>query len=313
MSAPGQRKSLSSRRQFLGSLGIAGATLSLAACKTISTQESANSEPIIDIHQHTNYVGRSDADLLRHQRAMGVTTTVLLPAGRYYGLDAQCGDNPSVERFAKKHPGEFLFFANELPYLKEADAEIRRYLQKGAVGIGEQKFRVLADSAYLERMAGIAKDFGVPILLHFWDGDYNMELERFHKILEKFPTVNFIGHAQSWWGHIDKNHNPKVIYPKGKVTAGGLTDRWLADYPNIFGDLSAGSGLNALRRDPEFTAGFLERHQHKLLFGSDCPDKEGRGANCLGAQILATVRQSSGSKQVERQILFENARQLLRP
>ena len=312
MSVKRNRKEFT-RRRFLGSLGIAGASLSLAACKTVSTEDVASEvAPIIDIHQHTNYVGRSDADLLRHQRTMGVTTTVLLPAGRYYGLDAQCGDNASAERFAKKHPGEFLFFANELPYLKEADAEIRRYLQKGAVGIGEQKFRVLADSGYLERMAGIAKDFGVPILLHFWDGDYNMELERFHKILEKFPSVNFIGHAQSWWGHIDKNHNPKVIYPKGKVTAGGLTDRWLADYPNIFGDLSAGSGLNALRRDPEFTAGFLERHQQKLLFGSDCRDKEGRGANCLGAQILATVRQYAGSKQVERQILFENARLLLK-
>ena len=312
MSVKRNRKEFT-RRQFLGSLGIAGASLSLAACKTVSTEDVASKvEPIIDIHQHTNYVGRSDADLLRHQRTMGVTTTVLLPAGRYYGLDAQCGENASSERFAKKHPGEFLFFANELPYLKEADAEIRRYLQKGAVGIGEQKFRVLADSGSLERMAGIAKDYGVPILLHFWDGDYNMELERFHKILEKFPSVNFIGHAQSWWGHIDKNHNPKVIYPKGKVTAGGLTDRWLADYPNIFGDLSAGSGLNALRRDPEFTAGFLERHQQKLLFGSDCPDKEGRGANCLGAQILATVRQYAGSKQVERQILFENARHLLK-
>jgi uncharacterized protein len=300
-----------SRREFLGTLGVAGASFALGACATVSTEENST-EPIIDIHQHTNYVGRSDADLLRHQRAMGVTTTVLLPAGRYYGLDAQCGDNASVEHFAKKHPGEFFFFANELPYLKEADAEIRRYIQKGAIGIGEQKFRVLADSVYLERMATIARDFGVPVLLHFWDGDYNMEFERFHKILEKFPTVNFIGHAQSWWGHIDKNHNPKEIYPKGKVTAGGLTDRWLADYPNIFGDLSAGSGLNALRRDPDFTGGFLERHQKKLLFGSDCPDKEGRGANCLGAQILATVRQYAGSKGVERLILYENARDLLK-
>ena len=189
---------------------------------------------------------------------------------------------------------------------------IRQNLQKGARGIGEQKFRVLADSAYLETIAGIAKDFNVPILLHFWDGDYNMELQRFSKIVAKFPTVNFIGHAQTWWGHIDKNHNPAVMYPKGKVTPGGLTDRLLADYPNMFGDLSAGSGLNALTRDPEHTATFLQRHQDKLLFGSDCPDLEGRGAQCLGAQILSTVRKHVGSKQVERKILYENAKKLLR-
>jgi predicted TIM-barrel fold metal-dependent hydrolase len=283
----------------------------LTGCTAIP-ETAQGIEEVIDIHQHTNYVGRSDADLVKHQRTMGVTTTVLLPAGRYYGLDAQCGGNDSVEALTKKHPKEFLYFANELPYLREADAEIRRYLQRGAVGIGEQKFRVLADSGYLEKIAGIAKDFGVPILLHFWDEDYNMELQRFHKILEKFPTVNFIGHAQSWWGHIDKKHNPKDIYPKGKVTAGGLTDRLLADYPNMFGDLSAGSGLNALRRDPEHGAGFLERHQDKLMFGSDCPDVEGRGASCLGSQILAMVRQYSGSNGVERKILSENAKRILK-
>ena len=294
-----------SRREFLR----ATCALALGGCAT--TLEPVPGEPIIDIHQHTNYHGRSDVDLFRHQRALGVTTTVLLPAGRYYGLDAQCGGNESVQQAAKKYPKSFVFFANELPYLKEADAVIRKHLQNGAVGIGEQKFRVLADSAYLDRMAGIAKDFGVPILLHFWDGDYNMELERFHKLLEKFPSVNFIGHAQSWWGHIDKNHNPKVVYPKGKVTAGGLTDRLLADYPNMFGDLSAGSGLNAFRRDPGHAAYFFQRHQDQLLFGSDCQDTEGRGASCVGAQILATVRQHAASKTVERKILYENAKRVL--
>ncbi len=299
-------KSVMRRRDFLRATGVS----LLTGCATVT--KSTPAEPIIDIHQHTNYLGRSDADLIAHQRTMGVSTTVLLPAGRYYGLDAQCGGNESVQRATQQHPDSFIFFANELPYLKEADAVIRDNLQKGARGIGEQKFRVLADSAYLERIAGIARDFSVPILLHFWDGDYNMELQRFHKILEKFPTVNFIGHAQTWWGHIDKNHNPAIVYPKGKVTPGGLTDRLLADYPNMFGDLSAGSGLNALTRDPEHTAAFLERHQDKLLFGSDCPDVEGRGAKCTGAQILSTVRQHAGTKGVERKILYENAKKLLK-
>src|SRR5882724_4368533 len=42
---------------------------------------TAPADPIIDIHQHTNYSGRTDDQLLRHQRAMGVTQTILLPAG----------------------------------------------------------------------------------------------------------------------------------------------------------------------------------------------------------------------------------------
>jgi predicted TIM-barrel fold metal-dependent hydrolase len=291
-----------SRRYFLASLGAAAA----------STLSAEPPEPVIDIHQHTNYTGRSNADLIKHQRKLGVTKTVLLPAGAYYGLDASCGGNDSVLALARKHPESFLFFANELPYLNTAKQVIESFLKKGGVGIGEQKFRVLADSAYLERMAGIARDFNVPILLHFWDGDYNMELQRFHKILEKFPTVNFIGHAQTWWGHIDANHNPRVMYPKGTVTPGGLTDRLLGDYSNMFGDLSAGSGLNALTRDPEHTRGFFERHQDKLLFGSDCPDSEGAGLKCTGAGILKAVRDLAPSKAIERKILYGNAKKLLK-
>ena len=69
----------------------------------------------------------------------------------------------------------------------------------------------------------------------------------------------------------DKNHkNQKDMYPKGKVTPGGWTDRYLADYPNMYADMSAGSGLNALIRDEEHARGFIERHQDKLLYGSDC-------------------------------------------
>ena len=61
-------------------------------------------EPIIDIHQHTNYSGRSDADLVAHQRKMGITKTVLLPAGSKYGLAASAGGNDTVDQLAKQYP-----------------------------------------------------------------------------------------------------------------------------------------------------------------------------------------------------------------
>ena len=35
--------------------------------------------PLLDLHQHTNYVGRTDEQLVAHQAYHGVTTTVLLP------------------------------------------------------------------------------------------------------------------------------------------------------------------------------------------------------------------------------------------
>ena len=155
----------------------------------------------------------------------------------------------------------------------------------------------------------LAEDYRVPILLHFQHGTYNKGFERFHKVLEKFPKVNFIGHAQTWWANIDAGlADQKDLYPKGnKVTPGGITDRLLRDYPNMFADMSAGSGLNALLRDEEHTRGFLERHQDKILYGSDCTDTIGRGPGCQGAQTLAMIRKCSPDKAAERKILFETA------
>jgi predicted TIM-barrel fold metal-dependent hydrolase len=304
-----------SRREFLS------ATAFLAAAPLASAAEA---EPVIDIHQHTNYSGRTDQQLLAHQRAMGVTTTILLPAGRGMdrpsthagksnGLAAQCGGNQTVLDFARAHPGEFCFGANEVADLPEARREIERFLKLGAKIIGEQKFGVDCDSPHIEEIARLAQDYSVPILLHFQHGMYNLGFERFHKVLEKFPKVNFIGHAQTWWANIDKAHaDQKVLYPKTKVTPGGLTDRYLRDYPNMFGDLSAGSGLNALIRDDEHTRAFLERHQDKLLYGSDCNDTIGRGPGCQGAQTIAAIRRLAPTKAIERKLLFGNSKKLFR-
>jgi hypothetical protein len=40
-------------------------------------------------------------------------------------------------------------------------------------------------------------------------------------------------------------------------------------YPNLYGDLSAGSGCNALARDPEYAIKFMTEFQDRLMFGLD--------------------------------------------
>jgi predicted TIM-barrel fold metal-dependent hydrolase len=307
------------RRQFFAS----GSLLVLGSCFPLSAGETINEESIIDIHQHTGYSGRTDEALLAHQHAMGVGLTVLLPAGRpakrasthdgqSNGLAAQCGGNQTVLEMVRAHPDEFRFFANEIPDLPEARAEVEKYLKLGAIGIGEQKFGVDCDSPHIQAMADLAWEYGVPMLFHFQHGTYNTGFERFYKVLEKYPKVNFIGHAQTWWGHIDKNHDPVVMYPKGRVTPGGLSDRWLSDYPNMYGDLSAGSGLNALLRDEDHARAFLDRHQDKLLYGSDCSDSMGRGSGCSGAQTIAAIRRLAPNQAAERKLLGQNAKKLLK-
>jgi len=307
-----------SRRAFVASSGLALVGLAL------QTPTSAADDPIIDIHQHLGYSGRSDEVFLAHQRAMGATTTILLPAGRPVstpathdgasnGLEVQCLGNEACHAFAMARPGAFLYAANEVPDVKGAAAQIDRYLRLGAVMIAEQKFGVECDSPEMHRIYRLAEARNVPVLMHWQSDKYNYGFERFHRILARYPKVNFIGHAQTWWANIDRNHvDQSVLYPKGPVTPGGWTDRYLTDYPNMFGDLSAGSGLNALTRDEDFTRHFLDRHRDRLLFGSDCSDVAGSGDACQGSQTIAAVRRLAGSRILERKLLHDNAARLFR-
>lgn len=301
----------------------AGAGAFALTARGEDTADSASAEPIIDIHQHTNYWKRDDDQLVAHQRAMGVTQTILLPAGsavsrastgdgKHNGLGGVgAGGNESVLAMARRHSKCFFHGANEVTDLPEARTEIVKYLELGAIIIGEQKFAVECDSAESQSLYALAGEYRVPILLHFQHGTYNHGFERLHEMLEKFPTTVFIGHAQTWWANIDKNHaDQTVLYPKGKVTAGGITDRYLADYPNVFADMSAGSGLNALARDEDHARGFLDRHQDKILYGSDCADPEGSGPKCQGAQTIAAIRKLAPNKTAERKILHDNAKKL---
>ncbi len=325
-----------SRRDFLLTSAAALATARLGLAADTAT---AKPEPIIDIHQHTNYGGKRDqnaawkqisparthAELLAHQRAMGATKTILLPAGREVlrdsthagrgnGLEGTVSTNEDAMALAKQYPNEFAFGANEVPDLTEAPSVIEKYLKLGACVIGEQKFGVECDSAEMQRLYQLAETYRVPILMHWQVASYNYGFERFHVMLKKYPKVNFIGHAQTWWANIHKGNvdNPKSLYPRGKVTPGGLTDRYLSDYPNMFADMSAGSGHGAFNRDPEHARAFMARHQNKLMFGSDCVDATGAAIDCSGTRQIAQIREFAPNKAAERKILYENAKKLFR-
>ncbi len=285
---------------------------------------SSANEPVIDIHQHTNYVGRTNDELLAHQRSMGVSLTVLQPAGRpldfgstYYGvgngLQAEATGNEACYNLAKKYSNEFLFGANEVPDFPGAVAEIEKYLKLGALVLGESKFGVECDSPQMQKLYELAEKYNVPVLMHWQHNMYNRGFERFYKMLEKYQEVNFLGHSQTWWANIDKNQiDQNNIYPKGKVVPGGLTDQLLSSYKNMFADLSAPSGLNAILRDEEHMRNFMLRHQDQIVFGSDCYDKIGHGSGCTGSRIIEGIRRLAPNKNVERKILYETSKKLLK-
>jgi hypothetical protein len=75
----------------------------------------------------------------------------------------------------------------------------------------------------------------------------------------------------SFWAEISDNvdEQSRNDYPSGPVEKPGRLPELLAKYPNLYGDISAYSGYNALTRDPEYGYRFMEEFQDQLLFGTD--------------------------------------------
>jgi predicted TIM-barrel fold metal-dependent hydrolase len=295
------------RRDFLlAAPGVAAAALAPAQDSEI---------PILDLHQHTRYNGRPDDRLLAHQQAHNVTTTVLL-AGEGW-MRSIVGGNRDCAAFEALHKQGYVRFTSSDPAESRTRDVLRGNIQRGALGVGEMKYLVAVDSPEMHRVYKLAEELAVPVLIHFEFEMYNTGIERFAAVLKQYPKVSFIGHAQTWWGNVSADLDPLEMYPKGPVKRGGLTDKLLAEYPNLYGDLSAGSGLNAITRDPDFGHDFVTRHWRKLVWGSDCDCHDGRGGGvrlgyCIAERSLATLREYVTDRAKLRRIVWENGAQLLK-
>ena len=96
-------------------------------------------------------------------------------------------------------------------------------------------------------------------------------LPRLESVLAELPETIFIGHAMGFWSEISSevNEGTRGGYPKGPIKSPGRLQELLERYPNLYADLSAGSGFNAISRDADYGYRFFEEFQDKLLLGTD--------------------------------------------
>jgi predicted TIM-barrel fold metal-dependent hydrolase len=252
----------------------------------------------------------------------GVTNAILL---------TRASDQDKAKEEMERRPRRFARSVTTDPAAPDADTILREALRAGAVSIGEMKFHVALDSPAMRRVYDIAAELKAPVMMHIqtfphFPGEmpYNTGYAQFDKILKAYPQTMFIGHGDLFWAHISADVPTDRGYPAGPIKPGGLTDRWLSEFPNLFADLSANSGNNALSRDKGFTRDFVMRHQSKLLFGSDCSCTDGRGSGvsqnnnpeaarlagkCVARETLGLLKELA-SPQVFRKAVWENATQL---
>lgn len=278
----------------------------------------------IDFHQHIGHFGRTVEHLLAHQDAHGVRQSVALPLDRSLGEDDGHFPTEHVMEAARRYPDRIIPFCHFDPRRPDALEQVRAAHAGGARGYGEHKLHIPCDLPEALAVYRLCGELGLPVLLHFEYRNYNYNFEAFERVLQAYPATVFIGHAQAWWANVgaDAPNDPDApgftAYPKGPVQRGGLTDRWLTQYPNLYADLSAGSGLGALTRDPDFARDFVNRHRKKLLWATDCPCRDGRGVwgegrvrECFAARSLPVLRELAADQGTYDDITGGNARRLL--
>ncbi|MBN1580696.1 MAG: amidohydrolase family protein [Anaerolineae bacterium] len=250
---------------------------------------------IIDAHNHPDWHGHNLARFLENMAQYAIDKTWLLswespddeydPTYNYTSLRDARGPIPFSRclDYKERAPDRFVLGYAPDPRRPDAIDQLQAAIEIHGVQVyGELKLRMMYDNPDALRLFRFCGEKGLPVTVHI---DYEFDrgqtyprpnwwygggIEAFERAIRACPGTIFIGHAPGFWAHISNDDQfDQVSYPKGKVVPGGKTVQLFRQYPNLYADLSAGSGLNALQRDPKFAVDFLLEFQDRLLFARD--------------------------------------------
>lgn len=246
----------------------------------------------IDIHAHTSMWENSQIrpgvafatpeQIKEAYDEIGIDKGFLLPL---LSPEFRCSVQTSeeMEYLSNKYPDTFYWFCNLDPRMGEYSTNtdfsqlIEPYKKRGAIGLGELISNMYIDDPLMDNLFYHCAQCDMPVTIHISPKVGNsygvvddLGLPRLEKMLKKHPKLKILGHSQCFWSEISDNVNNENRngYPTGKVKNGRVTEL-MREYPNLYCDLSAGSGYTAMSRDPEFTYRFIEEFSDRLLFGTD--------------------------------------------
>ncbi|NLV73596.1 MAG: amidohydrolase family protein [Chloroflexi bacterium] len=251
---------------------------------------------LIDMHLHTTRIPgihRQDGgtyatpdELIAIMDRIGVARGVLLPLVSPE-CDLRYSTTEEIIQIAHDYPERFIPFANLDPRVNcnSPKTDLRRHLdyfiEQGCRGLGEVTCNLPIDDPRVINLFSACDQTGLSLTLHIAPeegGYYGLVdapgLPGLEAMLQRFPNCRIVGHSQPFWAEMSTGYGPQGRngYPKGPVEEGGRLPELFERYPNLYGDLSAGSGYNAISRDEEFGYHFLERFSSQLLFATDICD-----------------------------------------
>jgi len=286
----------------------------------------------IDIHTHVTLrksptrpdgtINTTAEELIPMLDAAGIDKAILLPLISPEHMVQQMTTDDILDVTAK-YPDRFIPFCNIDPRgITNSPAAdfmplLQYYKSQGCKGIGEMTANLPFDDPRVENLFAQVEKAEIPFLFHIGPrsgGCYGLidelGLPKLEGALKKFPKLVFIGHSQPFWSHISADVTEQTLngYPKGKVIPGRVVEL-MRKYPTLYGDLSAGSGFNAVARDPEFGYQFMEEFQDRLLFGTDIcrPGQD----TPLVPYLLQAHDDGLISDQAFEKITWQNANKLL--
>ncbi len=265
----------------------------------------------------------SPEELLAMWDELGITRGVVLPLV-HHEIGAILQTNENVLDMAARWPDRIIPFCNfdARWHYNHPGADftpaLEPYKSLGCKGVGEFVSNLWWDDDRVLNFLSHVEKAGLPLLFHVASqerGQYGLiddyRLTKLELVLRRFPRLQFIGHSMGFWSNIsgDANEENWMGYPGGPVTPGGRLIELLNTYDNLWCDISAGSGNNALTRDPEFGFRFLEQFQNRILFGTDIcgPGQEVPQVNTLNAALASGLL----SRTAYEKICFRNAVELL--
>lgn len=257
---------------------------------------------IIDAHNHPDWHKHDVDAYIKNMDTYHIDKTWLLSWETPYGdyspesagvlpspvlLGEHCVPIPFSRCLEYKKHAPDRFILGYAPDPKRADAidALRSAVDLFDVKVcGEVKFRILYDDPDAVDLFRFCGEAHLPVTLHFdyphatrtgrdyprrhwW---YGGGIDHLDQLLSLCPDTAFLGHAPGFWAHLSGDDQAYTVsYPKGPVVPGGMVEKLLEKHPNLYCDISAGSGCIALSRDLEYTYRLICRFPDRFLYARD--------------------------------------------
>lgn len=323
MIAPAEFQPLHSRRQVLQMAAVsAGVAAGWPMMRPRASQAAVKLAPpgrYVDMHTHLGQTWNTSQlltaeGLLRWMDAHDIAQAVVLPL-----VNPEASSFPLTSDFVLSQTAPYrdrlIPFCSIDPRTSISGGGsalvemLRRYAEAGAKGFGEHKPGLPIDDPRNHALYAACAEVGLPLLFHL-DEQRNTDqpgLPGLDRVLSAHPGCQFIGHGPGFWASISGLTSAKELggYPTGPVAPGGALDALMEKHANLFADLSAGSGANAISRDLSFGREFLIRRADRVMFGTDylAPGQEVPQLELFASLDLP--------EEVRAQVFRDNARRLL--